>query len=231
MSESARKREQATREPSSAYSKRRREMITAAAEVFRSRGLSNTSINDISSKLGVDRASLYYYFSSKHALFRAVILESVERIVGRSRLIAEGSTNAEHKVTDLISLVAASFEQEYPSLHVYLQEDMRRHVDQDTESARLASLADDYMSHLQSVIASGMETGEFRKIQDPVLVALIVQGAVNWMHRWFIPETASWTPQEIAAAMSEVLLYGLAETADVAPASRRKRGQTPISVR
>jgi TetR/AcrR family transcriptional regulator, cholesterol catabolism regulator len=68
MSELSRKRQRAGQTPSRNYITRRRALIRAAAEVFRIKGLSGTSLHDISEAIGVDRASLYYYFGSKEQL-------------------------------------------------------------------------------------------------------------------------------------------------------------------
>jgi AcrR family transcriptional regulator len=214
MSELARKRHRANLEPSKAYTKRRKAMITAAAEVFRVKGLSNSSLHDISVNIGVERASLYYYFDSKEQLFRAVILESIEDVLMRATAICEGPGNGRSRLTALIRHVVGSFERYYPSLHIFVQEDMRRLENSgatlaSAEARRLAELADTYMVMLENLIREGVRNGEFVDVGDPHHVALIIQGAVNWMHRWFEPD-GPIAATELADLFVSILLDGLA---------------------
>jgi TetR/AcrR family transcriptional regulator, cholesterol catabolism regulator len=216
MSDIGRKRERAIAASNGGYARRRRAIIEAAADVFRVKGLANTSVNDISVRLGVDRASVYYYFKSKHDVFRAVILDSIEAVVGETNRIAEGTAPYRARTSEIITRVTRAFADHYPALHVYLQEDMRR-LRQDGNSAtidgseaeRLAALADGYMATLENLVAGGIEAGEFRPIGDPHIIALVMQGAVNWMHRWFTPLEGP-TADEFARVLVEILMDGLA---------------------
>jgi len=221
MSELARKRLRATLEPSKAYARRRKAMIDAAAQVFRAKGLSDTSLNDISASMGVDRASIYYYFGSKEQLFRAVILESVEDVVTHAKAISERSESVRSRLTALIEHIVCSFEHCYPSLHIFVQEDMRRLDDSgcaqaDAEARRLAELADIYMATLENLISEGVDSGEFRDLDAPRQVALVVQGAVNWMHRWFTPG-GELVAGQLAHLFVSILLDGLATVPAIEP--------------
>jgi TetR/AcrR family transcriptional regulator, cholesterol catabolism regulator len=216
MSDIGRKRERATAASNGGYARRRRAIIDAAAEVFRAKGLAKTSVNDISARLGVDRASVYYYFKSKHHVFQAVILDSIEAVVGEAGRIAGGTAPYRARTSEIITRVTRAFADHYPALHVYLQEDMRR-LCQDgdpeavdgPEAEHLAALADTYMATLEDLVAGGIEAGEFRPIGDPHVIALVMQGTINWMHRWFIPQEGP-TADEIAHVLVEILMDGLA---------------------
>lgn len=211
-----RRRRRATSEATASYIRRRKAIIAAAREVFHAKGLSNTSVLDISEHLGVDRASMYYYFDSKHDLFRAVIYEAISGVVTDVRARAEGAGSARDKIIDVLTLVVRAYEEHYPTLHVYLQEDMRRAnlgpgsvKAADTVAAeQMAALADDYMSVLERLIADGIATGELRNIGSPALIAALMQGTVNWMHRWFTPAEGP-SPDHVAAVLGELLMDGL----------------------
>ena len=71
-----------------AYRARREEIIAAAGRAFLAKGYRATSFRDIADAVGVDRASLYYYFESKHELFRAATSVAVERNVADAESIA-----------------------------------------------------------------------------------------------------------------------------------------------
>jgi AcrR family transcriptional regulator len=59
---------------------KRREIVTAAWDVFRAKGFDGTSMSDVSERLGGSKATLYRYFSSKDELFAAAL----EEVIGES---------------------------------------------------------------------------------------------------------------------------------------------------
>jgi TetR/AcrR family transcriptional regulator, cholesterol catabolism regulator len=215
-SQIGRLRRRATSEGSESYLRRRKEIITAAGTVFHAKGLANTSVLDVSEQLGVDRASVYYYFNSKQDLFHAVIYDAIHDVVARVKARADSAGSARDKIIDILTMVVEAYEEHYPALHVYLQEDMRRlHPDPGGDSQanrraaeQMAALAEEYMSILERLIADGIATGELRDIGSPALIAAIMEGAVNWMHRWFKPSEGP-SPGTVAAVLAELLMGGL----------------------
>lgn len=54
---------------------RKKEFIEAARELFMEKGFEQTSINDITSKMGMSHGSFFYYFKSKNDVMKAVICD------------------------------------------------------------------------------------------------------------------------------------------------------------
>lgn len=79
---------------------RKGELISAARELFQTRGLTNTSIANIADKVGVTRSLFYHYFANKQAIVDAVIDENVDEFMRRleqfeqSREILHGNKDA-----------------------------------------------------------------------------------------------------------------------------------------
>ena len=88
------RRSSARAEAAPAYRARREEIIAAAGQAFLAKGYRATSFRDIADAVGVDRASLYYYFESKHELFRAATTVAVERNVADAESIAASDQTA-----------------------------------------------------------------------------------------------------------------------------------------
>ena len=65
----------------------RQHLIAVATELFAARGFEGTSIEAVLEHAGVSRGSLYHHFTSKEALFEAVV-ESVHARVGEATLAA-----------------------------------------------------------------------------------------------------------------------------------------------
>ena len=61
------------------------EIIAAALETFAERGFAATRLDDIATRAGVTRGTLYLYFSSKEELFKAVVRQSIAPIIRAAR--------------------------------------------------------------------------------------------------------------------------------------------------
>lgn len=212
MSELSRKRHRASVEPSPLYLRRRKALINAATDVFRMKGFADASLHDVGVAIGVDRASLYYYFDSKEQLFRAVILDDIETVVGQAEAIAREPGSARERLHAVIAHVVDSFRRYYPSLHIFVQEDMRRVArgqdGAERDRRRLAELADLHMEVLESLVREGVRNGDLRDLGDPHRTALVVQGSLNGMHRWFDP-TLGADDADLAQLFASILLDGL----------------------
>jgi len=59
---------------------RRTEIIRAAKNLFAKKGYSATSMDEIAEKVGITKASLYYFFESKERIFAEIIEEVLAEI-------------------------------------------------------------------------------------------------------------------------------------------------------
>ena len=73
------------------YEKRREEIYEAAACVFNRKGFSGTTVSAVAKELSIDRASLYYYISSKEQLFDELIREVSDAVRIQDHSICQGS--------------------------------------------------------------------------------------------------------------------------------------------
>ena len=78
------------------------EIINAAARVFAERGYHGASTQDIADVLGIQQASLYYYFRSKEAALEIVCARGVEDFYEAAKAIAAGPGTPREKLTSLI---------------------------------------------------------------------------------------------------------------------------------
>ncbi len=103
---------------------RRRELIEAAEELFRTKGCEETSVSDIVKKIGVAQGTFYYYFESKDDILDAVLdhylRDHLERTV--RDIIADGSKDALQKL-QLIIGATLSFQNGEKNLIEFLHSD------------------------------------------------------------------------------------------------------------
>ena len=69
---------------------RPQELLAAALDLFVERGYAATRLDDVASRAGVSKGTLYLYFTNKEELFKAVVRENIIPIVDEAEDIVEG---------------------------------------------------------------------------------------------------------------------------------------------
>ena len=59
---------------------RKENILNAALEIFKSKGIENSTMENIAAKAGFGTATLYYYFHSKEEVFAAILLNGWEKL-------------------------------------------------------------------------------------------------------------------------------------------------------
>ncbi len=207
-----RRRKAALTDGNEGYKAKREKLISAAAEVFREKGYEAATLGDIAERVGTDRASLYYYVSGKEELFREAIAGVLDTNVREAERILKSEGDAPEKLRRLVKLVIVSYEQSYPYMYVYIQEDMRKVSDDRSKLARqMVRETRKFESMVVKLITQGMTEGTFRDDISPKLAANALFGMLNWTHRWFKPRSEGGATQ-VADAFSRLFLQGMQKT-------------------
>lgn len=193
-----------------AYLERRREIIEAAARVFRRKGYQGTRLADIAEELGTDRANLYYYVSSKDELFEEAVTEAVTVNINRAEEIRAGEGSPGEKLRMLVEELMLSYAAHYPFLYVFIQEDLS-HVTESRASwaAEMRAINRRYEQVVISLIQEGYDEGSLREVGPAWVVAYGIIGAVGWTNRWFDPSKSQADAGVIGRTYADMLLNGL----------------------
>ena len=205
-----RRRAAALDENAPAYRERRRRIVLAAAEVFKSKGYPSTSLSDIARAADTDRATLYYYVHGKAELFDEVVSEAVEANTLRAETIRAGEAPAPEKLRALIVGLMESYAEHYPFLYVFIQENLA-HVEEERMewAARMRSLNHRYEEAVIAILRDGMAEGTLRVMDEPWIVAWGLLGMLNSTNRWFHPGTSPASAREIGEVFAETFLAGV----------------------
>ncbi|HWC75297.1 MAG TPA: TetR/AcrR family transcriptional regulator [Gemmatimonadales bacterium] len=65
------------------------EILSAALEVFADRGFAATKLEDIGRRAGVTKGTIYLYFDSKEALFKALIRQTIVPVIAQGEALAQ----------------------------------------------------------------------------------------------------------------------------------------------
>lgn len=203
------RRTAAAAKPRANYQKRREEISQAAVRVFNRLGYTGASLSSVAAELGVDRATLYYYFSSKEQLFDEVVGAVLEENNELARKIAASAVSPASKMRELVSALMVSYADNYPMLFIYIREDLNHVSDKRSDwSVRMRELNRSIQQSVMDIIEQGFADGSFRQIGSSKIVAYGILGMLNWSNRWFRPEGPE-SSEDIGKTFAEMVLSGL----------------------
>jgi AcrR family transcriptional regulator len=207
----ARRREIAQKDrTNTAYQERRAEIIVAGAKVFKVKGYTGTSLADIAEELGTDRANLYYYVGSKEELFREVVTGAIEHNLHVAEAVRSGSGTAATKLREIITSLMLSYEENYPVLYVYIQENRMHLGASSTEwEHEMAVINHRYEKLLITLIEDGYADGSIRDVGPAWIVAFAILGMLGWTNRWFDPHRSRASAAEVGETFADLVLRGV----------------------
>ena len=81
---------------------RKAEIITMAAALITQHGYKKVAMVDVANAIGVSKAALYVYFSTKDALFEAVVFQSLEAPLAAIKNASKTHVNITEKLTNML---------------------------------------------------------------------------------------------------------------------------------
>jgi hypothetical protein len=197
---------------SPAYAERRAEIVAAAIRVFNKRGLEDATIGDVAAELGIDRASLYYYISSKEELFDELVQQVVTANLEIVKRISDSDAAPRRKLQDLLSSLMTSYGDQYPIFYIYIRENLSKVTGTRARWARqMRKLNHDTVDLVIAMIEKGYADGSLRQVGPAAIVAYGLFGIIGWTHRWYRPESTPVPAAELGRMYAELLLGGLEE--------------------
>jgi AcrR family transcriptional regulator len=189
------------------------QIMDAALEVFGEHGLAATRLEDIAKRAGLSKGTIYLYFPNKEELFREMIRHTVvAQIERREQLMNDPSSSSTELIVRFMRehwkfTRSAQFAPLFRLIHVEIQNfpDLATFYAEEVigRSHRL----------LTSIIARGVETGEFRKV-DPLVASRMLSGALVihglWCtHRKSFAPLADRTDDQVLDELIQFYLHAI----------------------
>jgi TetR/AcrR family transcriptional regulator, cholesterol catabolism regulator len=179
-------------------------IVKIAAALFARQGYHGTSMRDIAREVGVHAGSLYVHIDSKEDLLEAIvfrIMEQSERDM--AEVLAAGGTATEqlHAVAARdLKLIGENKEFATVFFHEW------RNLSEARQRTVIES-RDRWEAGLRSIIAQGIEAGEFRPV-DPRIAGIALTSILNWAYVWYSADGDLSTDQ-LAEQFAGMLITGL----------------------
>jgi AcrR family transcriptional regulator len=187
-------------------SKRREEILQAAASVFARKGISNATVRDIADEVGILSGSLYHHFESKDQMVEEILLGGSDRQGARYREVVKAEANAVEAMRKLV-MVAVLAVAEGPNEATILRNDAQQ-IKANPRLRLIEKHRQDTKRLWISVVRKGVEQGAFRDDLDADVAVRAMFDAVLSTIRWFPPLGRS-SPQRIGAQLASFFIDGL----------------------
>ena len=171
------------------YATKLREIVASAAKLFNEKGYNYTTLADIGTSVGLDRATLYYYIGSKEELLRKLIEGVLDSNIAEAERIAEQKKiKPREKIRNIVELLMKSYDDNYPQMYVYIREQMHQVATAPGSWAKdIQQKTRRFEAITLEIIQQGIKDGEFRDDIGVRLLANSLFGMLNWTHRWYHP--------------------------------------------
>ncbi len=182
------------------------EVFKAAEEALLEKGYRDTSIEEIASRVGLLKGSLYYYIQNKEDLLYQVLTRGNARhlqVLREDPRISTGDpvSRLRHFIERQIELVHHD-----PRWNTLYEED-RVFLGPDRLEA-LNALRQEVHSLLTGILIAGIEDGSFDADTDPSIAAYSILALIYFSTRWYRP-TARDSFREVTEWFNRFILKGL----------------------
>jgi AcrR family transcriptional regulator len=186
------------------HNKRKQEILTIAARIFRQKGYNATSMNDLAKECGLFKGSLYHYFKNKEAILQEVIQSYFEYLLLYLEPINSSKAMPAEKLRMSLEIQIRAIEANRDAVSVALRED--RAISNPYREAYIAQ-RNRLEDHLASILAEGIEKGVFRKV-DIRLTTKAILGMCNWATVWY-SRSGRLSSKAIAKHFTDLAISGL----------------------
>ncbi|MBW7933540.1 MAG: TetR/AcrR family transcriptional regulator [Gemmatimonadaceae bacterium] len=187
------------------------QLIVAALEVFSEQGFTAARLDEIARRAGVSKGTIYLYFAGKDELFKAVVNDIIAAQLQEAHQAPPPRTASEGLERALRAHWAFATHPKYDGWFRILIAELPKHPDLLAFYNR--EVIDRGWAILESHIARGVESGEFRNIEPRLAVGLA--NSLVIMHRHWVsansirPEYRSRDRQQLIDAIVDFALAAL----------------------
>lgn len=194
-----------TEAPASREIETRARIVATAERLFREIGFQKTTVADIARALRMSSANVYRFFGSKAEIHIAVAGQLMGEVEAAARRIAHGAGSAAERLRALVLSIESMNADRYIAdrkLHDMVEAALDEHWPAiDAHIDRIEAL-------VESIIAAGMESGEFKRGDARLAAKLVHTACVRFCHPRLMVESAD-RPEPTSAQMVDFCLAAL----------------------
>jgi AcrR family transcriptional regulator len=168
----------------------RQRIIDTSAEMFTSFGYSRTSMDDLATKLGMSKKTLYQYFQSKDLLLSEIVDRFVKNLTSSEVKIVENQgLEFPEKITQIYTLIGTRLS----AINPYFIEDIYRNAPSVWQSIQQYK-SDAAFRRFNDLLEEGVKKGFIKKNVNKAIAVLLYASAIETI---FNPNFTRQIPQEM----------------------------------
>lgn len=174
---------------------RKQKIIDTAAALFHKKGYQSTTLADVSKELGITKAALYHYVKNKDELLSIIYTQAFENIFRDTYEISAMELSPEEKLRCIIrNHIHNIIIKDLSMFSVFFSEETQL-PKKDFQKIRKEKKK--YTNIIEEIINEGISKRFFKKV-DPKLQVYAILGMCNWIYKWYNPDRAIYSPEQIA---------------------------------
>lgn len=183
---------------------RKGQVIQTAAELFKQKGYTATSMRDLAQALGIEAASLYSHIRSKEEILQYVCFGMAEQFRRSLETVESKDISWSDKLRQGIQGHIRVIADNVTASAVFMNE--HRHLSQPFLRDFLL-LRINYINRFKRIIEQGIRSGEFQSF-DTKLAVMTLFSSLNWMPQWYDP-SGIINPDSLGNQLADMLIKGL----------------------
>lgn len=193
-------------------------IIDVSVDLFHKKGYRTTTLDDVSGELGVTKAALYHYVSSKENLLSIVYIQALENIFKNINDLTSPDLKPDEKLRLIIrNHIKEIIIKNLPLFFVFFSEENQL---QEDDYKRIQAQKKKYTSIIEEIIKEGIAQGIFSDA-DPRLLAFGIIGMCNWIYTWYKSAPTAYTPDQVADHFIKLLESGYLKNQNALPGDER----------
>lgn len=194
------------KEPQSIH---RKNIATAAEQLFMKKGMNNTSMNDIAREAGYSKATLYVYFKNKEELVGVLVLESMQKLYDYMQLALEKYTDTKKRYQEICQSLL-KYQEEYPFYFKLVLETIN--IDFETtnflpEEKETFMIGEQINALLADFLKEGIASGQIRSDIEVVPTIFAFWGMISGLIQ-LAANKEDYIGQQIGMKKEDFLAYG-----------------------
>ena len=145
--------------------KTKRKIFEASMKLFAEKGYEGTSIEEITSEVGVAKGTLYYHFTSKEEIFDFLISEGMGLLENSIQIKVSKQDNYVDKVRAII-LIQVKLVEKYEKFITILTTEMWGNSER---SKACRNFVSEYLEDIKKILDEGIEKGELKETNTDLM--------------------------------------------------------------
>lgn len=182
---------------------RRKEIIAAAAAIFKQKGYASTTMRELADDVGLEAASLYNHIRSKEDILEEICFSVAHEYVEQIGRIEDLKSSNIQKLKELISLHVRMIIESPHEVSVANNEwrslsPMKKDI--------YKQLRKGYEKRVATLITDGIRAGELKDLNVSVALFTLLS-SLRWIELWYRPDR-DVSPEELENDLMTILIEG-----------------------